>query len=32
MVTGIAFHPELTREPAFHRLLLVDVTRSVTAA
>jgi 5'-phosphate synthase pdxT subunit len=31
-VTGIAFHPELTREPAFHRLLLVDVTRRLAAA
>ncbi|HEY3410262.1 MAG TPA: pyridoxal 5'-phosphate synthase glutaminase subunit PdxT [Propionicimonas sp.] len=32
MVTGIAFHPELTHEPAFHRRLLADVTGGVAAA
>ncbi|HEY3411267.1 MAG TPA: pyridoxal 5'-phosphate synthase glutaminase subunit PdxT [Propionicimonas sp.] len=32
MVTGIAFHPELTGEPAFHRRLLADVARGVVAA
>jgi pyridoxal 5'-phosphate synthase pdxT subunit len=32
MMTGIAFHPELTGEPAFHRRLLADVARGLTAA
>lgn len=32
MVTGIAFHPELTGEPVFHRSLLADVARVVAAA
>lgn len=32
LVTGIAFHPELTDEPAFHRRLLADVARGVAAA
>jgi 5'-phosphate synthase pdxT subunit len=31
-VTGIAFHPELTGEPTFHRALLADADRSVRAA
>jgi len=32
VVTGIAFHPELTREPAFHRALLLEAGRSAPAA
>jgi 5'-phosphate synthase pdxT subunit len=32
MVTGIAFHPELTGEPAFHRRLLADIARRAAAA
>jgi 5'-phosphate synthase pdxT subunit len=31
-VTGIAFHPELTGEPAFHRLLLADAAGARRAA
>jgi 5'-phosphate synthase pdxT subunit len=32
LVTAIAFHPELTGEPAFHRRFLADVARGVGAA
>ena len=32
MVTGIAFHPELTSEPVFHRRLLADIARGMAAA
>ena len=31
-VTGIAFHPELTGEPTFHRALLAEADRVVRAA
>ena len=31
-MTGIAFHPELTGEAAFHRLLLADAAGTAQAA